>query len=90
MDPQIKKISERIRTLRISRKIPQWDLAQRLGISQTNLSNIENGRTALTLGNLLKIREILECSMTDFFDEEPELEEVVQALKMLKKLKDFH
>ena len=36
-------------------------------MSQTNLSNLETGRTAITLTNLFKIKKVLGCKMADFF-----------------------
>lgn len=92
-------IGNRIRLLRSERKVAQCDLAKRIGMSQTNLSNIEGGRTAATIQVLLKIREELGCSMRDFFiDFDGEIEaapvveekksiEVEDALQILKLLK---
>lgn len=93
-------VGVRIKELRMQRGMAQYVLAEKIGISQTNLSNIERGRTAATLQNLLKIRSVLNCKMADFFisiDGAPtaaadagadiELEDVLAAIKLLKKLK---
>ncbi len=71
MDEDVKKVCTRIRLLRISRNIAQNELAQTLGITQTNLSHIENGRTGATLKNLFKIREDHHFDMRDFYEEGP-------------------
>ena len=47
--------------------ISQTDMAEAIGLSQTNLSNMESGRTATTIQNLFKMREVLGCKMSDFF-----------------------
>lgn len=67
MDQDFKKIGKRIKIIRIERGITQTNLAKELGISQTNMSNIECGRVSVTVQNLLKLHEILRCSMADFF-----------------------
>ena len=77
--------------------ISQTDMAEAIGLSQTNLSNMESGRTATTIQNLFKMREVLGCKMSDFFidfdgeavaKEEAkkaiELEDALQILKLLK------
>lgn len=93
-------VGVRIKELRMQRGMAQYVLAEKIGISQTNLSNIERGRTGATLQNLLKIRSVLQCKMADFFvsidgapevtgkaAEDIELEDVLAAIKLLRKLK---
>ena len=96
---EMKLIGRRIKTLRMSRDVSQLELAEVIGMSQTNLSNVESGRTASTIQVLLKIRKVLNCKLADFFadidnvpDNEPkvevpksiELEDAVKILKLLK------
>lgn len=64
---QLKKIGKRIKILRIQKGITQLELAAVLGMSQTNMSNIECGRVEITISNLLRIREVLGYSMAAFF-----------------------
>ena len=75
-------------------------MAEEIGVSQINLSNMESGRTAITIQNLFKIKKVLNCRMADFFvdfDCEAvvevkqetttttiELEDAVNILKLLK------
>ena len=63
------KIGEAIKMIRIKRSIHQTKLAEKLGISQTHLSNIENGRVGVTLLHLIKIKELFECPIEYFFEE---------------------
>ena len=74
-------------------------MAEEIGVSQTNLSNMEAGRTAITIQNLFKIQKVLSCKMKDFFvdfDSEDavedkqvsksgiELEDAINILKLLR------
>lgn len=67
MSDEFKKIGKRIKIIRIERGVTQTALAKELGISQTNMSNIECGRVSVTVQNLLKLHDILRCQMADFF-----------------------
>ena len=44
------------------------NLAKKLKISQTHLSNAENGRVMLSLKALLKLRDIFECTLDELVD----------------------
>lgn len=59
-------IGKRVKMQRISAKVSQTDLAKELGVTQTHLSNIENGRAGLTIPNLIKLHQILECPISSF------------------------
>ena len=65
-----KKIGERIRKLRIQRGISQIELARAIDVSQTHMSNIENGNTGISLWTAVKISRVLDCSIDSFADEE--------------------
>lgn len=91
MDERMKEIGQRIKFLRLKKQISQTDLAKSIGMSQTNLSNLESGRTSVTLHNLFKIKDVLQCEMADFFEDEkpqtkPEVsvDEIIQVLRALK------
>ncbi len=57
------KIGLRIKTLRLEKKILQTDFGKMLGISQTHMSNIENGNAGITLENLVKMASIFACTI---------------------------
>ena len=98
MNEEFKILGKRVKFLRMEKGISQTHMAEMIGLSQTNLSNMESGRTAITIQNLFKMREILGCNMADFFvdfDATPkkeaeekkqaiDIEDAVQILKLLK------
>ncbi len=63
------------------------ELAAKLYLSQTNLSNIENGKTRPTMKNIFKIRGILGCSMIDFFEDGISMKEMGEALRWYRKFR---
>ena len=89
-------IGKRVKMQRISAKVSQTELAKELGVTQTHLSNIENGRAGLTIPNLIKLHQILECPISSFFvdiewEKEADnssditLENVMELARLLKK-----
>ena len=99
MGNELQLIGRRIKTLRMMKGVSQLDLAEAIDMSQTNLSNVESGRTASTVQVLIKISRVLNCKLADFFvdiDNAPvneqkaesnkaiELEDAVNILKLLK------
>ncbi|MBQ8418295.1 MAG: helix-turn-helix transcriptional regulator [Phascolarctobacterium sp.] len=67
MEEKFKLLGRRVKFLRMDKGISQTRMAELIGLSQTNLSNMEAGRTAITTQNLFKMSEILGCRMADFF-----------------------
>ena len=79
--------------------ITQMELARLLGISQTHLSNIEKGRVQISLRLLVKMANIFNCRLDDFFGmseclSEPEYESsfseedmalIMKLLQMMRK-----
>ena len=63
----LKVLSHRVKMIRLAKGVSQTDMAKEIGTSQTNLSNMEAGRTAITVQNLFKIQKVLGCKMKDFF-----------------------
>ena len=100
MENEFKVLGRKVKFLRMEKGISQTDMAEAIGLSQTNLSNMESGRTAITTQNLFKMREVLGCKMRDFFvdfdgtvsatqgntdnSKAIELEDALQILKLLK------
>jgi transcriptional regulator with XRE-family HTH domain len=54
-----------IRALRIARGMTQRDLAVRIGISASALSNLETGRGEASMALVARIASILECDAED-------------------------
>lgn len=100
MEENIKLLANRVKMLRMIKGVSQTRMADEIGVSQTNLSNMEAGRTAITTQNLFKIKKGLNCKMADFFVDFDgqevvegkqettittiELEDAVNILKLLK------
>ena len=96
---ELKVLSRKVKMIRLAKGVSQTRMAEEIGVSQTNLSNMEAGRTAITIQNLFKIQKVLGCKMADFFvdfdsdaveKEEAkktiEVEDVLQILRLLKKV----
>jgi PAS domain S-box-containing protein len=60
------EIGDKIKVLRKQKKLQQIALAKKAGISQSYLSNIENGEKSPTIRILNKISEALGLSLIDF------------------------
>lgn len=67
MEENLKLLSHRVKKIRLAHGVSQTSMAEQIGVSQTNLSNMEAGRTAITVQNLFKIQKVLGCKMADFF-----------------------
>lgn len=90
-------IGTRVKMIRITNHISQTALAKEIGVTQTHLSNIENGRAGLTIANLIKLHQVMHCPISEFFVDIEEqtqkpaaegditLEDIVELAKMLKK-----
>ena len=61
-------IGGNIRFLRMVCQISQQELARRIGISQTHLSNLERNHVNINLKLLLRIANVLECPLEIFLD----------------------
>lgn len=86
-------IGHKIKLTRVQKQITQTELAAALGISKAHLSNIETGKTVVTLENLYKISKALDCKITTFLEDEApkekdteniKLEDIVKALRLIK------
>lgn len=63
----LKKLGGRIKLLRTVRGISQNEMAKALSISQTHLSNIENGRVTVNLRFLVRAANVFDCTLEVFF-----------------------
>lgn len=55
----------RIRDIRQARGMTQKELADRLGVNQSMISDYESGKVDLSLTKAVKIADILECNLND-------------------------
>jgi transcriptional regulator with XRE-family HTH domain len=66
---QILLVGQKIRQIRKSRHLTQSDLASRIGVTQSDLSRMENGEYKVGLDTLFRILQVFELSMSNFFEE---------------------
>jgi putative transcriptional regulator len=94
-EKSLQGIGNKIKLLRTLHKISQQELSQQLGVSQTHLCNIENGRVVVNLRLLMRAANLFKCKLDDIisgtFPNEEERaagsyssEEVRLLLKMLQ------
>ena len=99
MNERIRVVGNRLKLIRIQKGLGQNEVAKLMGISQAHLSNIEGGRSNITLSNLLKLHDVLEASMADLFvdidgemkkqsSKDVDIEDVVKLFALLKKVKE--
>ena len=72
-------VGARIKFIRMGKHLPQREVAEKIGVSQAHMSNIECGRSHVTLENLIKLSEVLEVKVRDFFVDLDGAEDPVKA-----------
>lgn len=77
-DKMEKNIGIKIKELRKAKRFTLMELSRMAGISVSFLSQIENGKSALTVVTLNKIANALNVPMKEFFEEGTEKEEYVR------------
>lgn len=65
MDLDYIALGERIRQRRKERSLTQSALAERVDLEPSNISHIERAASKVGLGSLVKIANVLECSVDD-------------------------
>ena len=68
------RIGVNIRSLRTACQLSQQELAKRIGVSQTHLSNIEHSHVKVNLKLLLRIANVFECQLEVFLDTQAALD----------------
>jgi transcriptional regulator with XRE-family HTH domain len=64
----LQQLGNNIRFLRTACQLSQQELAKRIGVSQTHLSNIEHSHVKVTLKLLLRIANVFDCTLENIFD----------------------
>lgn len=80
---QLELVGRKIRQLRRQRKLTQVELAERIGIHQSDLSRMEQGEYKVGLDTLLKILQTFNLSIGDFFEERPNETALLNKYKSL-------
>lgn len=65
MDLNYRDIGTRIKRIRISKKMTQDKLAELVNLSTPHMSHVETGSTKVSLPTLVRIANVLECSMDE-------------------------
>ena len=100
MSERAKRVGERIKAMRMQRCMSQSEVAKMIGISQAHLSNIECGRSNITLENLFALQDCFEVRMAAFFEDRDSsflqsqanketivnLDDIINALQLIKKM----
>ncbi len=68
LNNRLKNIGNNIRQIRKQRQVTQIDLAVMIGIDRAYLSEIENGRTNVSLNILYAIADALNTDIIQFFN----------------------
>ena len=80
---QLELVGRKIRQLRRQRKLTQVELAERIGIHQSDLSRMEQGEYKVGLDTLLKVLQTFDLSIGDFFEEGNRAQTVFDKLRTL-------
>jgi transcriptional regulator with XRE-family HTH domain len=80
---QLELVGRKIRQLRRQRKLTQVELAEKIGIHQSDLSRMEQGEYKVGLDTLLKILQCFDLSIGDFFDEKKSASSVFEKYRSL-------
>jgi transcriptional regulator with XRE-family HTH domain len=80
---QVQLIGRKIRQLRRQRKLTQVELAERIGVHQSDLSRMEQGEYKVGLDTLLRILQTFDLSIGDFFDESGPAESIAERVRRL-------
>jgi transcriptional regulator with XRE-family HTH domain len=72
MDPILEHVGKRIRQARTKLGMTQLELAARLGKRRHEISRYESGKHSLKVQDLPKLAEILQVSVSFFFEDDNE------------------
>ena len=71
MDNIKAKVGEKIKQFRVMRGLTQHDLAEKIGLTEKQISKIETGVHYPQFENFVKILDVLNIDMKDFDFEQP-------------------
>lgn len=80
---QMELVGRKIRELRRERKLTQTELAERVGIHQSDLSRMEQGEYKVGLDTLLRILQTFNLGIGDFFEERPRTSNILSRYESL-------
>ena len=80
---QLELVGRKIRQLRRQRKLTQVELAEKIGIHQSDLSRMEQGEYKVGLDTLLKILGTFNLGIGEFFEENNNADNAFDKFRML-------
>ena len=80
---QLELVGRKIRQLRRQRKLTQVELAEKIGIHQSDLSRMEQGEYKVGLDTLLKILGTFNLGIGEFFEENNVADTAFDKYRML-------
>ncbi|MCM3080498.1 helix-turn-helix domain-containing protein [Brevibacillus invocatus] len=82
----LKNVGDRIRTIRKHRGLTQESLAEKTGLQNTYISDVERGDRNISLETLEKIVQALEVEAVDVFQFSQQSDKKQQMIQTLKEL----
>lgn len=61
-------VKSRIKIILVQKEVSQKEFAKMMGVSPQQANNWVSGRTIPKMETLLKMSEILDCSINDFYE----------------------
>ena len=78
MQPDYKAIGKRVQKRRTAKKISQAELAKKISVTSPHISNIERGKTKVSLPTLMEIARALNTTLDDLVcDSLPEAKDII-------------
>lgn len=65
----LNQVIERIRRIRVEKKVSQFELAARANFSQSFLANVESGKKKPSVMTIIRIAKALDVNPREFFPE---------------------
>jgi transcriptional regulator with XRE-family HTH domain len=62
------KIGIRIKDLRKTHKLSQWDLSHRSDVDRSFIAGVEAGKRNISIAKLMQIIEVFSMTIREFFD----------------------
>lgn len=89
-----KRIGQKVRTLRLAKRLSQTELANMIGVTFQQVQKYEKGVNRIGAGRLQRIANALEVEAPTFFEfkghPEPETFVMLQSSRAVRLLKAFH
>lgn len=82
-----KYIGEKIRKARINAGLTQYELAEKIGLTEKHMSNIERGLNFLALNNFFRLIEVLGLSL-EYFGVRTKQENNLEKIELIDVVED--